>query len=102
MGKLVDLDDLEKTVCRLNEQGHDIREVDCVLIKNVFKEMPEIDAVPRVHARWIDKQYMVGTGSAECSACTKRTRAIVIDNGFSLSYEYPQYCPKCGAIMERK
>lgn len=48
---------------------------------------------------WINKQHLLSSCSAECSSCHERSNGYVFDNGFSLEYEYYDFCPKCGADM---
>lgn len=57
-----------------------------------IEALPAIDAVPVVHARWIDpciNKY--GHPCHHCSAC-----------GFKASQKDRNYCPNCGARMDKK
>ena len=59
----------------------------------VLKKVPAVDAVPVVHAYWIDcSDYNDGTVCRKCSAC----------NDMQIHYNkyYPNYCPECGARMD--
>lgn len=49
--------------------------------------------------RWINKNHLFETCSAECSSCHKRSNGYVHDNGFSLECKYYDFCPKCGADL---
>ena len=53
-------------------------------------------------ARWENKNYFAWEGHAECSECGKTTRANKHDNGWSIDYMFPKYCPNCGAKMEEE
>lgn len=68
-----------------------------------YIEMPSEDATARInaipaadvvevrHGKWInERQEGLGSFSAECSLCGKRT----------LAYFHYFYCPNCGAVMD--
>ena len=74
-------------------------------LNNLINDVPTVDAVPVVHARWIfrkDPKYSYCT-QAVCSAC----KAVAASNGdlfvdtmqrcFS---ENHKFCPNCGARMD--
>ena len=67
-------------------------------IEHKINEMPTIDAVPVVHARWskarFEKTYAGYTKASiyyVCSACGKDVDDALFN-----------YCPKCGAKMDRR
>lgn len=90
---------------------HDIRTVFIDEIAKQYKEHNEpippwlhigdIDFdIDKPSGKWIEKEHFVGcSGSAECSVCHERTSVNPHDNGFSLEYIFPKYCPNCGAKM---
>ena len=64
----------------------------------IVKDMPDVDAAPLVHARWskarFEKTYAGYTKASiyyVCSACGKDVDDALFN-----------YCPKCGAKMERR
>lgn len=59
------------------------------LFLSVVKDIPAIDAVPVVHARWIGGKYYNDVYGYEktCTACKKE---------YVVGFDY-QYCPYCGA-----
>ena len=65
-------------------------------------DMPSVlPKADKPSGKWIEKEHFVGcSGSAECSVCHERTSVNPHDNGFSLEYIFPKYCPNCGAMME--
>lgn len=69
--------------------------------KKQIDDIKTADVQPVIHAKWMNKQHFVGcSGNAECSACHKFTSVNPHDNGFSLEYIFPKYCPNCGADMK--
>lgn len=52
-------------------------------------ELPAVDAVPVVHARWVfhDDDIMPWVSCSECGVCTDSTNKT-------------PYCPYCGAKMD--
>lgn len=63
--------------------------------KRAIKKIPKgiiVDVAPMVHGRWIEQEkYTFGT-MYDCSICGTR----ILDNGHSWNY-----CPNCGAKMDR-
>lgn len=63
----------------------------------IIKKMPGIDAAPVVHGRWIkdNDSFQINARCCyfdhTCSECGK----IISDR-----YEFPKYCPNCGAKMD--
>ena len=58
------------------------------------------DVRPVMHGEWINKKTVFVTyGSAECSACGERTSGSKVDTGWGVEFEYPNFCPNCGADM---
>lgn len=58
---------------------------------DIVDELPAIDAVPVVHARWIDYK-----DEHQCSACKETT----IVDFYVWKYVQFDYCPNCGAKMD--
>ena len=55
---------------------------------------PTIDAVPVKHGKWIEIKIIdYYKAVATCSVCGKR---------MALERKYMNYCPHCGATMDRK
>lgn len=54
------------------------------------EDIPDADAVPVIHAQWINKQGGFWE-TADCSNCGERHPTV----GFA-----PNYCPNCGARMD--
>lgn len=58
-----------------------------------IKELPAVDAVPVVHAYWLDcSEGNDGTVCRKCSACK--------DMQIHYYTYYPNYCSECGAKMD--
>lgn len=58
-----------------------------------ISDMPAADVAPVVHGHWIEKEkYSFGI-MYDCSLCDNR----ILDNGYSWNY-----CPNCGAKMDKK
>ena len=59
----------------------------------MIEDMPTVDVAPVVHGHWIEKEkYSFGI-MYDCSLCDNR----ILDNGYSWNY-----CPNCGAKMDKK
>ena len=54
---------------------------------HVIRAMQTIDAVPVVHAQWIENE----SGIIICPECKR---------GYNLHAKYAHYCPSCGARMD--
>ena len=65
---------------------------ECIKIVN---EHPTIEAVPVVHAKWIDEGDYLATayGKLDARTCSACKCVITID-------DYDNYCPACGARMD--
>lgn len=59
--------------------------------RKLILNAPTVDAVPVVHARWIEKEKYTFGVMYDCSICGNR----ILDNGHSWNY-----CPNCGAKMD--
>ena len=65
-------------------------------IRATIEVAPTIDAVPAVHAHWVDDRDSIDIAFGDCepdchcSACGKR------------SDRYFKYCPNCGAKMDEE
>ena len=59
------------------------------------------DVRPVARGKWINKNSVFVTyGSAECSVCGERTSGSKVDTGWGVDFEYPNFCPNCGAEMK--
>lgn len=56
-----------------------------------------LDSVPVVHGHWID-----GAEEARCSVCGRNLLDYVSYTEYCEVYEYPTFCPNCGARMDGK
>lgn len=68
-------------------------------VKEIIKAVPEVDAVPVVHSRWIEP--VPGDGFPYCGNC----KAYALDKGLFLNpklmdWHKTKYCPNCGAKMD--
>ena len=63
-------------------------------VQTRVKTMPDIDAVPVVHARWVHEQRYGDSGSWvwRCSACRREAISPIISA--------LKYCHSCGAKMD--
>jgi len=52
--------------------------------------------------QWIEKSYNFDHCSAKCSICGKSARGLSKDTGWGFTYSFTDYCPNCGAKMERE
>lgn len=98
--RLIDADALlEYLMINMGWQDEDGREVDDsdkkrAIIKDLIDGVPTLDAVPVVHGRWV---FGVDSETGEqdlkawtCSECNEK-------------YPWqPNYCPNCGAKMDRE
>ena len=58
-------------------------------VERMLRELPAVDAVPVVHARWTTKRTWKHDGEWYCSACEYEP-VVFMDSAF---------CPNCGAKM---
>lgn len=61
-------------------------------IKALISVMPEVDAMPVVHARWIKGGYACGENEYKCSACG--------ETEWRTGCARMKYCMCCGAKMD--
>lgn len=71
------------------EHGYDV--IHWTGIKAMLEVQPAVDAVPVVHARWIDYK-----DDHQCSACKEHT---IIDYYVWKAIQF-EFCPYCGAKMD--
>ena len=94
--RLIDPDELEKVLRPiLTDEScplHIAAEIDMNL-----DLMLKVDAVPVVHGRWIG-----GTEDTSCSVCGRNLLDFVSYTEDCGGYEYPNFCPNCGARMDGK
>lgn len=86
MTRLVDADDLmswSETVSLTDDGGIDIND-----FEEKLKSIPTIDAEPVRHGKWFE--YPIADGMNQCSVC-----------GF-LRFGESNYCPNCGARMDKE
>lgn len=55
-----------------------------------IRRQPTIDAVPVRHGRWVD---------GYCDQCEEQAPYSPLGNGYT--YQRTNYCPYCGAIMDK-
>lgn len=66
----------------------------------LIDEMPTVDAVEVVHARWL---YDSGSGKYFCSSCDENAISFKKDTlygGDLFEVCLTDYCPNCGALMD--
>ena len=93
MGRLIELD-----------AASDIVRLECgkwvglanTIIKEFYALKP-IDAVPVRHGHWNG-----GADDASCSACGRNLLDFFSYTEYCGVYEYPNFCPNCGAKMVGK
>lgn len=94
--KLIDPDELERVLRPILKDEscplHIAAEIDMNL-----DLMLKVDAVPVVHGQWIG-----GTEDASCSVCNRNLLDFVSYTEYCGVYEYPNFCPNCGAWMDGK
>lgn len=61
-------------------------------VKLLISVMPEVDAMPVVHARWIKGGYACGENEYKCSACG--------ETEWRTGCARMKYCMCCGAKMD--
>lgn len=85
MSRLINADILDSVVLRLNAKGAQITRSEYKLIDRVIFEFPTVDAEPVRHGKWtVTPLY------TKCSECGESFMLI------------PQnYCPNCGAKMDK-
>lgn len=57
--------------------------------------MPEIEAEPVRHGRWIDAHFVDGRDFFRCSECGCYIEKTFFANDYNV-----RYCPNCGALMD--
>lgn len=62
-----------------------------VVFRSEIEKIPAVDAVPVVHARWIDYK-----DDHQCSACKEHT----IFDAYAWKAIQFEFCPHCGAKMD--
>ena len=62
---------------------------DFTIAMNIVQKQPTIEAVPVVHAKWIEVDEIAGAKIYKCSACGTRSRLS------------SKFCHECGADMRR-
>ena len=102
MGRLIDIDrlcnDLAKRWSIADKKKEDlIRAVMADVVTPIVVSQPTVDAVPVRHGRWIG-----GTEDASCSVCNRNLLDFVSYTEYCGVYEYPNFCPNCGARMNSK
>ena len=71
-------------------EKHGIRIAD---LCDTFGDIPAADVAPVVHGRWIEQEKYTFGVMYDCSICDNR----ILDNGHSWNY-----CPNCGAKMDKE
>ena len=90
--RLIDADDLDNVVLRLNEEGRTITRSEYKTVDSIIFEFPTIEAEPVRRGRWVEEP-----GMFMCSVCHDvwSTEDEEMIKGFN-------YCPWCGAKMEEQ
>lgn len=65
-------------------------------ILRIIDSLPEIEAEPVKHARWVTWNFP-GDEHCYCTECEQRYDLQELYLG---GYDYPKYCPNCGARMD--
>ncbi len=87
--RLIDADALDSVVLRLNTQENaQITRSEYKLIDSVIFEFPTVDAVPVRRGKW--REYQTADGMNQCSECGV------------LRFGKSNYCPNCGARMDKE
>ena len=63
----------------------------------IMDEIPTADVVPIHHGHWI-KEYDCGYITPHCSECGE---TALTKEETSYDYVYSNYCPRCGAKMDK-
>ena len=91
--RLIDADIIQDELATLILYVAGTPEGECVeYAHNLIDAQPTIDAVPVVHAHWIDQKY----GVYKCSNC----RNYLDFRGVNAGRGDANYCPNCGAEMD--
>lgn len=90
MKTYLDMDEVLRHCRRYIGQEYDEPYLVSAVPEEVIRSLPAADVVERKKGDWInERQEGLGSFSAECSLCGKRT----------LAYFHYFYCPNCGADM---
>ena len=79
-----------------------------MMLRNLIKDAPAVDAVPVVHGRWVKVSGYVTPGGDpawKCSECGKGVHVYGIEHGtYGADIADGQWisCPNCGAKMDRE
>ena len=102
MSEYIKRDDAKKTMARFLGYGAIDDDMIC-RFEIALDNIRAADVRPVVHGEWINKKTVFVTyGSAECSACGERTSGSKVDTGWGVEFEYPNFCPNCGAEMKKE
>lgn len=98
MSDLIRREDVQAMIV-LACKSHDRSDV-IMAIRRGVKNIPSVDAVPVVHARWVKMTGMMPPeyhGHYECSECKWHMKGL--RNSWTREEEL-YYCPNCGAKMD--
>lgn len=91
--RLIDADIIQDELATLILYVAGTPESECVeYAHNLIDAQPTIDAVPVVHAHWIDQKH----GTYKCSSCGQ----FLDFGGVNAGRGDANYCPNCGAEMD--
>ena len=91
--RLIDADIIQDELATLILYVAGTPEGECVeYAHNLIDAQPTIDAVPVVHAHWIDQKH----GTYKCSSCGQ----FLDFRGVNAGRGDANYCPNCGAKMD--
>lgn len=96
MARLIDADALKAKAHADPDSGEGF-----VWVQDI-DEAPAVDAVPVVHAEWLDIRFdpMWRSMLATCSHCKVRGEVRVKSNECGFAVPDSDYCPNCGAKMD--
>lgn len=99
--RLIDATALHKKLSFMQEQYRaersNVKARMCKKIIAIIGLMPEIEAEPVMHGKWINAYDTHGGSYYKCSRCACYIEKIFFANDYEVNY-----CPNCGAKMEVK
>ena len=97
MGKLIDTEELKAKIDEKESRRNEPAWYDGLdTCREIIEDMPAVDAVPVVHARWRELK----DGTEECTNCLGLCPHEENYNGDIIFNFGCEYCPWCGAKMD--